>query len=238
MKRNIYSLLGFSLHATDGLLGTVEDFYFDDNSWTVRYLVVKIHRAFFNRKVLITPDSITPCWEDGAFPVNLTTEQILNSPDRNRHKPVSRHHEALLNSYYWQPYWDNGFYAPASCDESNDDFLNHRLLSDTAKLPMDDDRLQSTRQLIGYEVQATDGKIGRLTDFVIDDNIWKVTCLIVAITEENGFRNVLIPVSNVKKIMFSESRIYLNISTIAVAESENLDTSKFTIPTENAGMYV
>ena len=41
MKRDINSLIGFKIAATDGELGTVKDFYFDDHSWTIRYLIVE-----------------------------------------------------------------------------------------------------------------------------------------------------------------------------------------------------
>jgi len=40
MLTNTMHLKGFVIRATDGELGTVDDFYFDDETWAIRYLTV------------------------------------------------------------------------------------------------------------------------------------------------------------------------------------------------------
>jgi hypothetical protein len=35
MLRSVKSLEGFSIGATDGIIGKVDDFYFDDEAWVV-----------------------------------------------------------------------------------------------------------------------------------------------------------------------------------------------------------
>jgi sporulation protein YlmC with PRC-barrel domain len=240
MQRNIFSLLGFSLHAIDGEVGKVEEFYFDDKTWTVRYLVVKTHKIFSNRLVLISPVSIGRfIWEDGTFPVNLSKKQIKNSPDIDTDKPVSRQHEAVLNAYYlWEPYWDDGFYGPAVCDESNEEFIEkERLLEVKTSDKVFDIHLRSTRWLTGYKIQATDGEIGQLSDFVIDDDSWKLKYIIVSITSKNKLRNVLVSVNDIREIRFEESKIYLNITGSAVLESEPLDKTKYTTRRMSDKMY-
>ena len=82
MKRSVKSLLGYTMHATDGEIGTVEEFYFDDHTWTIRYLIVKTGSWLFGRKVLISPEALqTTDWDMRQFPTNLSKEQIRNSPD-------------------------------------------------------------------------------------------------------------------------------------------------------------
>src|ERR1700682_3161111 len=109
MQLNINSLLGFSLSATDGEVGKVDEIYFDDRNWTIRYLVVKTGHWLSGRKVLISPLAFDRSrWKDGTFPVNLTKEQILNSPDIDTDKPLTLQHTESLNEYYlWQPFIDN-----------------------------------------------------------------------------------------------------------------------------------
>src|ERR1700743_1459698 len=101
MQRNVNDELGHNLEATDGVLGKVEDFYFDDATWTIRYLVVKTGSWLTGRTVLISRNALVQhSWESGIFPVNLTKEQVRHSPDVDTAKPVSRQHEEELAAYY------------------------------------------------------------------------------------------------------------------------------------------
>ena len=69
--------MGFTMGASDGEIGKVKDFYFDDITWTIRYLVVETGNWLSNRKVLISPEALLQCdWTNEIFPVNLTKEQI------------------------------------------------------------------------------------------------------------------------------------------------------------------
>ena len=98
MKRNIKSLTGFKMGAVDGEIGQVEEFYFDDKTWTIRYIIVNTGSWLSNRKVLISPEAVVnPDWKQKVFPVNLTKDQIKNSPDIDTDKPVSRQQEIKLH---------------------------------------------------------------------------------------------------------------------------------------------
>ena len=55
MQINTNKLVGYNLEATDGEIGKVESFYFDDDTWTIRYMVVKTGGWLSGRKVLISP---------------------------------------------------------------------------------------------------------------------------------------------------------------------------------------
>ena len=82
MQHTIHNLLGFKMAATDGEIGEVKEFYFDDETWDIRYLIVETGNWFSNKKVLIAPQALlVPDWLNKNFPVNLTKEQIKNSPD-------------------------------------------------------------------------------------------------------------------------------------------------------------
>jgi hypothetical protein len=82
MHRAINSLIGYKMAATDGKIGKVEDFYFDDQVWIIVYLIVKTGNWLSGRKVLISPVVlIKGADRTGTFPVTLTREQIVNGPD-------------------------------------------------------------------------------------------------------------------------------------------------------------
>jgi hypothetical protein len=91
MLRSIKQLYGDELRATDGEIGRIKDFYFDDQNWAVRYVVVDTGAWLSGRLVLISPHAFTNFDLDGVCRnVALTREQIQSSPDFDTQKPVSR----------------------------------------------------------------------------------------------------------------------------------------------------
>jgi len=96
MKRSVKSLTGYLMGASDGEIGKVIDFYFDDKTWAIRYLIVETGDWLSGRKVLISPQALLSTnWENGSFPINLTKEQIENSPNIDTDMPVSRQQEII-----------------------------------------------------------------------------------------------------------------------------------------------
>ena len=100
-------LNGFSIEASDGRIGTVVDFLFDDGSWKVRWLVIDCGTWATGRKVLIHPSAVLQEDLDGQqFIVALTKAQVEGSPKLDDNQPVSRQMETELYGYYgWDPLW-------------------------------------------------------------------------------------------------------------------------------------
>ena len=107
MLQSVNELKGQMIHASDGELGTVDQFLFDDESWTIRYLVVETSKLL-GRKVLISPISIVRKHKTDGLTLSLTKDQIRNSPGIDTDKPVSRQHEAQYFNYYGYPYYWGG----------------------------------------------------------------------------------------------------------------------------------
>lgn len=108
MLHRLRELEAYTVNAIDGIIGHVKDFYFDDEAWVVRYLVVETGEWLSSRPVLIAPIVINqPNWSDKSFPVvAITREQVRNSPNIDTDKPVSRQHENRYMGYYgYPPYW-------------------------------------------------------------------------------------------------------------------------------------
>jgi hypothetical protein len=150
MLTNATHLKGPEIWATDGEIGTVDQFYFDDESWAIRYLVVQTGDWLGGRQGLISPFSaVQTDWQARRLDVALTKKQVENSPGIDTHQPVSRQHEAEYNRYYGHPYyWGRPLlWGPA---------LNPGGLTIPAT---------------AYP-EATDGEIGHLDGFVIDDDAW------------------------------------------------------------------
>ncbi len=234
MQHNIKSLIGYSIRAIDGEIGKVEEFYFDDKNWNIRFLVVKTGSWLFGRSVLISPIALQkPEEESREFPVNLTKGQVSNSPDIDTHKPVSRQHEiALYEHYTWQPYWGSGFYSgglwgvmpPAplfderilTADEKEKNHRDH-----------DDVHLRSSARITGYHIHTTDDEIGHVSDFVIDDKTWQILYFVIDTHNWIGGKKVLIPVSAVKAVNWENSKVIVNITTDEVKSSKLFNESEF-----------
>ena len=104
MLRIVEKLEGLAIDATDGVIGKVKDFYFDDEAWVIRYMVVDTSKWLGGREVLISPYAMgTPNWAGGTIPVTVTMEQVKNSPGIDNAQPVSRQYETAYLGYY--EYW-------------------------------------------------------------------------------------------------------------------------------------
>jgi hypothetical protein len=111
MLRSVNGLEGFTIGATDGTIGQVDDFSFDDQSWTIRYLVVDTGGWLAGRKVLISPIAIRQTdWANETLHLALSKSQIENSPGIETDQPVSRQHETDYYRFYGYPYYWEGPY--------------------------------------------------------------------------------------------------------------------------------
>lgn len=189
MKRNAKKLLGFSIGASDGEIGKVKDFYFDDVSWTIRYLVVETGTWLSGRQVLISTQALRGAdWDNETFPVNLTKEQVKNSPDIDTTKPVSRKHELLLHQYYpWTGYWDGGLWGGGlgtsgmmmHFTEPLEDAIKKSSAAETGADLEYDPHLRSITNVTGYNIRNANDTIGEVNDFIVDDESWEISFLVV-----------------------------------------------------------
>lgn len=233
MKRNLESLEGFSMKETDGEIGTVEEFYFDDQSWTIRYLIVKTGSWFSQKKVLISPKVLKqPDWENKEFLVSLTKAQIENSPDIDTDKPVSRQNEEALSAYYtWDNYWGGddahgaGIFGMMPSELYESEMAQPQNVQYVPP-PEGDSHLRSTAEVKGYKIHATDAEIGKVVDYIIDDATWKISHFVVECGGWLNSRNVLLPTGIITSVNWENQNVVVNISTAQVQNSPVYDNSQ------------
>jgi uncharacterized protein YrrD len=168
MLHRLGELQRYAISAIDGEIGSVEEVYFDDSAWTIRYFVVNTGHWLTGRRVLISSIAIGDIDEkSNEIFVELSRNQIKDSPPMESKEPASRRYEVDYFRYYgWPPYWDSIPYAPPAPASSNK--------------PRDrqaDSRLRSSREVAGYNISAEDGEIGHVADFIIDENNFKLCYL-------------------------------------------------------------
>lgn len=233
MQRNINSLVGFTIGATDGDIGKVEEFYFDDTTWTVRYMIVKTGGWLTGREVLISPEAIlTPDWEHKIIPVNLTRSQVKNSPDIDTDKPISRQEEDKLFAYYpWQTYYDAGLYGDGMgmlgtfplTPLVTENTLQERKVNEETEIKT---HLRSTHELKGYIIHATDGEIGKVFDFILNKQSWQIIFIVVKTGNLFSEKKVLISPFWIKEVKWNMQEVMVNVSVEAVKNSPEYDPSK------------
>jgi hypothetical protein len=162
MLHDLETLSGSSVIARDGKMGSIRNFLFDDQSWTIRYLVVDVGSWLVRRAVVLAITVVEqPDWAKKTFHVHLTKEQVRNSPDVDSEKPVSRQQEIAMKEYFgWPVYWEDCELAPLSSIPTGRKYTVHN---------KGGSELRSAWDLAGYEEWTTDGEIGRLEGFVRDD---------------------------------------------------------------------
>ena len=234
MKHSVNNLIGFTMGATDGEIGKVKDFYFDDDTWTIRYLIVETGSWLFGRKVLISPAALlTPDWKGEVFPVNLTKEQIKNSPDIDTDKPVSRQQEIKLYEHYpWGSYWGVGLW-PGGMSTSGmmaptapplEQAINNE--ENTTGKETGNPHLRSCGKVTGYNLKAADGEIGDVEDFIIDDNTWKIDFIVADTGKWFYGKKVLISPKSIKEIVWDASMVIINTSVEQVKNSPEYEPGK------------
>jgi len=225
MLQSIKQLYGGKLGAADGEIGHVKDFYFDDRNWAVRYLVADTGTWLTSRQVLISPHVIGSLYEDEkGLLVNLTRKQIENCPAIETHKPVSRQYEEEYYQYYgWPSYWQgDGLWGMSSfpiLTAPPKTFLDEKIAAHIEKHKRADAHLRSTQAVKGYNIEATDGTIGHVTDFMMDKESWAIRSLVVKTGHRFSGNEVQIPVNKVDRVSYEKSTVFVNLTKEAVEQS-------------------
>ena len=234
MLRSIQDLENYAISATDGPIGHLKDFYFDDDAWVVRYLVVDAGTWLTSRKVLISPISVRhPNWIDQTLQLSITKAQVKNSPDIDLHQPVSRQNEEQYLGYYGYPaywggggMWGEGLYPYAmspsyssgervSRAEREQDLQDY-LTAEKARHRHDDPHLRSCESIVGYHIHATDGEIGHVASFLIDEETFAVRYLVVDTSNWWMGHKVLIAPPWISGVHWSDKAVSVDLSRDSV----------------------
>jgi hypothetical protein len=241
MLRAVNDLKGYALLATDGPIGHVVDVLVDDRHWTVRYLVVDTGTWLSGRKVLISPIALgRPDWALQQLPVSLTKERVENSPDVDTQQPVSRQHEMEQLGYYGYPFywegtgiWGAGPY-PGLLAGVAGGAINSGPSPDAAE---EDPHLRSCDALVGYQIHATDGDLGHVENFLVDDESWVVRYFVVDTSNWWGGHHVLIAPQWVARVSWPDSTVSLDLSREAIKSAPPYDAAKMFERQHELAMY-
>jgi len=214
MLRSSDRSIGLAVDATDGEIGTIKDFYFDDYFWRIRYIVVDLGNWLVGRQVLISPEAIAE-FEDGSVRTVLSKEQVRHSPDIDTAKPITRQHEEEVRRYFsWPYYWNydtsrhpeqsriNTTPVEEGASEGEKDTKGEIPNAEESQL-----HLQSIKEIKGYRIRAIDHDIGHVDDFIFDDNAWALRYFVIDTRNWLPGKHVLAACPWVERIEWNVSKI-------------------------------
>lgn len=225
MLRSTREITGYALQATDGEIGTCKDFLFDEKHWVIRYMVADTGGWILEKNVIISPLALgKPDWGSGRLPVHLTKERIENAPPLAEFEPISRQYEAALSAHYGHPYYwvGNALWGPGATPEQ---LRKHAEGStpDPAPLLEGDPNLRSVNEVTGYHISATDGELGHIEEFIVEDDTWALRYLVVDTRNWLPGKKVLIPPSWIEDLDWSRETASVRVTREQIKNSPDYD---------------
>lgn len=244
MLCSLNNLKGFDLVATSGELGEIKQFFFDDERWTVRYLVVNTGDWMAEQHVLISPFAVTHIdYDNRKMHVALTKAQVQGSPDIDTHKPVTRQMEATYSDYYSYPYyWRSPLLWGASASPDLTAPMTPATLrmatsaaaAAMARVVPPELHLQSTQEVSTYHIAATDGLIGYVNDFLVDEATWRIRYLVIDTRNWLLGSKVLLAPHSVSSINWARGQVEVKLSRAAIRQCPEYDSATLISPAYKA----
>lgn len=235
-------LTGTGIQATDGSIGSLADFLFDDQTWIVRWVVIDTGTWMSSRKVLLPPSCLRR--QDNLtrdIHVELTQSQVKESPELDTDAPVSRQMEAEIYAYYaWPPYWIGGFgdagagiaggavyrpivpprYEPGASTQARAPSVEREVRArQMNQKEHGDPHLRSTEHVTGLSIHASDGSIGHVEDFIIDADNWMIRYIAVDTVNWWPGKRVLIAPEWILDISWPERSVTVDLSRDHIKQS-------------------
>jgi hypothetical protein len=202
--------LNTNICGTDGDIGGLHDAYFNGVTWRLRYFVVDSGSWLPGKKHLLSPHALEQIkWPDSLACVSATKKQFEQSPGVLLDRPISRKMEAAVaNHFAWSAYWSAGMGAAV---------IHAEQASDTSGVTEDEllehaEDLRSVNEVVGYDISAVDGEVGKVEDFLIDDETWTIRFMVVKTGSFFSGNRILLAPEWVRSVRCSERAVNVSLS--------------------------
>ena len=229
MLRQIRELGTYRLHATDGDVGHLEQFYFDDRDWKITYFVVDIGTWLHGKKVLMRPSAIIGVdAQTKTINAAFTKREVEDSEDIGLHKPEGLEQPHDYSLYLGFPYYP-GLNALTDSDRDlvvRADDLEKGKTSEHSFPQAYDEHLRSSKLVSRYHVMAVDGEIGQIEDGIVDDQTWTIQYLVSTVRNWWSSKKVLVPTEWILWVSAAESNVYVGLTRTNIATAPAFDPEK------------
>ena len=192
-----------SVECDSGPLGRVCDLLFDDRSWRVRHLVVRIGRWPLRRRVLVDPGDIAAAdWNGHKLRFRGAAQELMSSPCLDTDPPVALQKQWQDAYVAFDAYW-----AGAVDNQPS----------------LGDPHLRSTRAVAGHRVYGLDRFAGAIANFVIDDVGWLIRYLVVQVGPRRDRKLVTLEPRWVQSLSWDDRAVHIRLSQSALEECPAFD---------------
>lgn len=237
MLRKLHSLKSFVVNGKNGKLGKVDDFYFDQKQFVVRYLVIDTGNWLEHEETLISTHAIDNVdFDNSTIHVNLASEQLEDSPSIEKNEPISKAKEKALIEYFgWPDYWKKTHSSDSELIHAGiterKKLLNYKTLKkeEAAKKKSEivETNLRSLEEVRGYKIHAKDDKFGHLEDlFVEEEDSWIIRYLLIDTRNIMEGKSVLIAPDWIESISWFDKEIFVNKDKEEIEESPEYEEPK------------
>lgn len=204
------------------IVGHVRSFYIDDETWTVRYIVINTILSPEQKSAIITPIGIERIvLPERMITLSLKTDQILKSPEADDIMPLSREQEIEFSERYeWPVYWTNlSSSMPGVVEE-----LADAKAGEEPENPKND--LRDLNEMTSYHLSAQGSNVGVVDDFIIADETWHTAFVIVDTSPILPNRHVMLPPRAISDIDWKQKSITtaMTAGSVKKAPSYTADT--------------
>lgn len=208
------------IDAADGTLGNVHDLFFDDRTWSTEYVVVDTGSWLPGKRVLIPRDKIgTPDWKAKELDVDLTRDEVESSPGVESDPPLSHARSRYYQSYLWASYPWGGFIGVPPVDEP---VASARELT---KPPTT--HIRSAREITGYRIEARDGRIGHVEDFLLARRDWTIHFVVIDTRNWLPGEKVVVPPREIASMEWAEEKALVDLTRKEIKSAPRLEPSEY-----------
>ncbi len=232
MYRNLNELRKSPVHSLDRRVGFLEQVFFDDLTWTVRYVVVHLDRGpdGTRRRVQLHPSAVDLVDDStGEIVLGISSAQVQSSPDADMDMPVSRQKQIEFERLRgWYPLWTGSLphgygYVPLSLVEA--------VMEEKNRLRHQGDaHLRSSSEVIGYRLLAPEGPVGRVSDFIIDDASWLVSFVEVRTARWPRKKDILLYPVSITDVSWEKRSVTTTIAARAIREAPAFESTEALSP--------
>jgi hypothetical protein len=204
--------------------GNAKDMLFDQDTWIIRYLEVDFGNLFTDKKVLLPRFLLRDSFvTDKRFLLDVNKNDVDACPKPEQHLPISRKYEEELHRYYrLEYYWDQPNVTPV--DPVIGPSYPFRVPAGEVDEAHLGTNLRSFREVKGYTIHASDGKLGNLSDLILDDTNWRIVYAIINTGNWlNWRRKVLLNIGWIEKISYTNKEAVTNLTMDAIRNSPEYD---------------
>ena len=217
MLQSLQHLSGFKLHATDGDIGSVQEWYFDDFEWTIRYLVVDTGNWLIHRKVLVPPYAFEGIdRSEKIIRLNISKQQVEDSPPIETHQTVSRQREQEYFQHFGWPWYGAAIWEGAVMPMTP---MPGAQPEKVATSPPEDVHLRSAQEVKGYRLRADNETVGRLEDYLVEDSKWFIQYLVVSLTGTKPAHHTLMLPGWVDRLSWRHGEVRLKVPANVVRDA-------------------